>query len=333
MTTAVVSNVLLHIDSVGKDFLLPGGSWFKKTRLRAVDNETLRLNRGQVLAIVGESGCGKSTLAGMITGIHTPSRGRVLFDGADISDSRGAARRASRRRIQIVFQNPAAALDSRMTILQQVREGLDIHRLGHPTSRSARALKALAHVGLTEELARRYPHQLSGGQQQRAAIARAIVTEPDLLVLDEAVSALDVSVKAQIINLLKTLQRSLGLSYVFISHDLAVVRQLCDTVAVMLGGRVVEMAPVDELFRAPRHPFTRALIAAVPDPDPDKSFAAPPTVRDEAVHPHMCQFVARCPHAVSTCRADAPARRTIGGVRELACFVDPFAPQAAVVAT
>ncbi|TKT82430.1 oligopeptide/dipeptide ABC transporter ATP-binding protein [Aquamicrobium sp. LC103] len=327
MTVVKMNFPLLQLENVGRDFVLSAGIWSGKSSiLRAVHQESLTLQRGEILGIVGESGCGKSTLASLVTGVREPSRGRIFFDGQDITHLKSSARRASRRRIQIVFQNPASALNPRMRILTQVKEGLIVHGIGDPAGRENLAREALLKVGLADEMVMRYPHQLSGGQQQRAAIARAIVTSPELIVLDEAVSALDVSVKAQVINLLKHLKRSMGLSYLFISHDLAVVRQLCDRVAVMLGGRIVELAPADELFREPRHPFTRTLIEAIPHPDPDVPFAPLPPVIDRKLSAERCPFADRCTYMEEVCAGAAPLLSSIDATHQIGCHIDPFAP-------
>jgi ABC-type oligopeptide transport system ATPase subunit len=224
--------------------------------------------RGGTLGLVGESGSGKSTTGRCIVRLTEPTSGRILFNGMDLKTLKGRALRRQRRRIQMVFQDPASSLDSRMTILQAVEEPLHIHKIGPASGRRTMALAMLERVGLVDRLCHSKPHMLSGGQQQRAAIARALVTEPELVVLDEPVSALDVSVRAQVLNLLKELQAELGLSYLFIVHDLAIAEYLSDEVVVMYAGEVMEKGSAEKLFADPQHAYTKALLAAVPVPDP-----------------------------------------------------------------
>jgi ABC-type oligopeptide transport system ATPase subunit len=226
------------------------------------------IQRGKTLGLVGESGSGKSTTGRCIVRLTEPSSGRVLFDGVDLAHLKGRALRRMRRRIQMVFQDPASSLDSRMTILQAVEEPLHIHDIGPSAGRRGVALAMLERVGLVDRLCDSKPHMLSGGQQQRAAIARALVTEPELVVLDEPVSALDVSVRAQVLNLLKELQAERRLSYLFIVHDLAIAEYFSDDVVVMYGGEILESGTAEDLFARPQHAYTKALLAAVPNPDP-----------------------------------------------------------------
>jgi peptide/nickel transport system ATP-binding protein len=239
----------------------------------AVEDVSFGVRRGECLAIVGESGSGKTTVSRIIMRALVPDRGRVLFHGPegpiDVLALDEAALAAFRRRIQYIFQDPFGSLNPRMTVHDIVAEPLVIHRIGTPAERSERVAALLAAVGLEPQHQRRYPHSFSGGQRQRIGIARALALEPDILICDEPVSALDVSVQAQVLNLLKDLQRALGLTYLFISHNLAVVKYVADRIAVMCAGRIVELAPTTELFADARHPYTRALLAAVPEPDPD----------------------------------------------------------------
>jgi oligopeptide/dipeptide ABC transporter ATP-binding protein len=265
--------------------------------LRGVSFE---IGRGETLGLVGESGSGKSTTGRCIVRLTDPTAGRITFDGVDLTGLKGRDLRVQRRKLQMVFQDPASSLDSRMTILQSVEEPLHIHHIGHAGSRRARALAALERVGLLERHALSKPHALSGGQQQRAAIARALVTEPDLIVLDEPVSALDVSVRAQVLNLLKDLQRELGISYLFIVHDLAIAEYFSDRVVVLYGGQVMETGSARALFTSPSHPYTDALLSAIPDPDPDPRAApeGPPPIAIEAARESSggegCAFADRC---------------------------------------
>jgi oligopeptide/dipeptide ABC transporter ATP-binding protein len=277
--------------------------------IRAVDGVDLVLDAGETLGLVGESGSGKSTLGRALIALRRPDAGQVVFDGIDVLALDTGALKKLRRRMQIVFQDPNASLDPRRTVGGSVRMGLDLHGIGDRRGRDAQVEAMLLRVGLRPEHANRFPHEFSGGQRQRIGIARALILEPSLLVCDEAVSALDVSVQAQILNLLRDLQAERGLAMLFISHNLAVVEYMADRIAVMYAGRIVETAPRAELFTRPLHPYTRALLAAVPVPDPAR--AAPPVPPlgeppDPANLPSGCRFQSRCPIAMPACAEAEP---------------------------
>jgi peptide/nickel transport system ATP-binding protein/oligopeptide transport system ATP-binding protein len=292
--------------------------------VRALDGVSFALDRGRTLGIIGESGCGKSTLGRALLRLQEPTSGRVVFDGTDILALPPVAMTRLRRRMQIIFQDPYASLNPRRTVGQTVGLPLAIHDTGSAAERRERVARMLARVGLAPDHAMRYPHQFSGGQRQRIAIARALVSHPDLVVCDEPVSALDVSVQAQILALLKALQDELGLAYVFVSHNLAVVGMLSDEIAVMYLGQVVEIGPGRPLLRQPLHPYTQALLSALPqrsraargarirlEGDPPSPLAPPPG----------CRFHTRCPIAVARCREEVPALRIVGDGREVACHL------------
>ena len=290
--------------------------------VHAVDGVSFAIEKGRTLALVGESGCGKSTVARLLVGLYGPTRGRVDFDGQDTATlGDGATLRALRRRMQMIFQDPYASLHPRWTVLDIVAEPLREHGLvDGPEPQRARVAELLQSVGLAAADMEKFPHQFSGGQRQRISIARALATQPEFLVCDEPTSALDVSVQAQVLNIMKDLQRERGLTYLFISHNLAVVRHVSDEVGVMYLGRLVELAPKAELFARPRHPYTRMLLDAIPDIHMTGRARTP--VQGEVPNPLNppagCAFHPRCPHANARCSAERPALQTIGGIR-IAC--------------
>ena len=297
-------SALLWVDSLEKTFELDGKRRFGRTQgsatLRAVDGVSFDIRAGEKFGVVGESGCGKSTLARCILQLTRPTGGRVVFDGTDLGSLGRKEMRVIRRRMQIVFQDPYASLDPRMTVGTIVEEPLVIHRLGERKERRDKVARMLELVGLTQHQAHRKPHEFSGGQRQRIALARALVLSPELVILDEPVSALDVSIQAQVLNLLQSLQQELGLTYLFIVHDLAVAEYFCDRLAVLYLGAVMELAERDELFHQPLHPYTDALLSAVPIPDPAVARRKKRVVlRDDAVHLDAqlqgCRFKPRCP--------------------------------------
>ena len=290
--------------------------------VHAVDGVSFSIERGTTLALVGESGCGKSTVARLLVGLYVPTRGEVRFDGQATDLSRNAAElRQMRRRMQMIFQDPYASLNPRWRVLDIVGEPLREHGLAPtPEALAARVAELLISVGLAAADAQKFPHQFSGGQRQRISIARALATEPEFLVCDEPTSALDVSVQAQVLNIMKELQKSRGLTYLFISHNLAVVRHVADRVGVMYLGRLVEVADKQRLFSAPQHPYTRMLLDAIPDIRMSGRARTP--VQGEVPNPlnppSGCAFHPRCPHANARCSAERPKLLAIRGV-EVAC--------------
>jgi oligopeptide/dipeptide ABC transporter ATP-binding protein len=299
------------------------GGWLQPTRwLRAVDGVSLSLGRQETLGLVGESGSGKTTLGRTILRLIEPTGGQIHLGGQEITDLSPAALRPLRRRMQIVFQSPYSSLNPRRPVGAIVRQPLVVHRVPGDHARMVGDL--LARVGLPPDAARRYPHEFSGGQRQRIAIARALALRPDLVVADEITSGLDVTVKLRVLALLRELQAEFRVAYLFISHDLAVVRQVADRVAVMYLGQIVEEAPTDTLFERPLHPYTRVLQASVPPPDPTASWR-PPVLSGDPPSPLSippgCRFHPRCPIAEARCRAEAPTLRTLGPGHRVACHL------------
>jgi oligopeptide transport system ATP-binding protein len=323
---AAAADEILRVEDLAVHFAITSGILLRRrtATVRAVDGVSFTLKRGETLGLVGESGCGKSTVGRLVLGLENPDEGSIVFEGRSVVGQTSAEWRAMRRRAQMVFQDPLSALDPRIELGQQIIEPLQIHAIGDAAEHAERLAQALAAVGLRQEIARRYPHEISGGQQQRVVIARALVLQPSLMVCDEPVSALDVSVQAQVVNLLARVQREHAIAYLFISHDLKVVRHLSHRVAVMYVGKLVEVAERDALFREPLHPYTQALIAAVPIPDPRRRgrrvllHGDPPSPVDP---PSGCRFHTRCPYAQPVCAQREPALEAVDGARWVACHL------------
>lgn len=300
--------VLLSVRNLKKYFPIKKGFIFSRETIavKAVDNISFDIYRGETLGLVGESGCGKSTTGRTILQLHRATEGEVLYEGENLVKMRGNRLREMRREIQIIFQDPYASLNPRMDIERIVAEPLLVHGIGNEESRSRRVGELLELVGLNPYFADRYPHEFSGGQRQRIGIARALALDPNFIVADEPISALDVSIQAQVVNLLQDLQKELGLTYLFIAHDLSMVRHICDRVAVMYLGKIVELAESEELYTNPLHPYTQALLSAVPVPDPEveenrQRIILKGDLPSPANPPVGCNFNTRCPVAVDAC--------------------------------
>ncbi len=327
-STEVGTDAILEVRNLVKHFQVGGGFFGGAAGVvRAVDGVSFSIARGETLGLVGESGCGKTTTGRCILLLEQPTSGQIVFEGQDLTRLPAGELRRVRRRMQVIFQDPYSSLNPRMTVGQIIEEPMAVHRLvREPAARRGRCRDLLQRVGLLPQHASRYPHELSGGQRQRVGIARALAMEPSVIVCDEPVSALDVSIQAQIINLLEDLQAEFGLTYLFVAHDLAVVRHISDRVAVMYLGKIVEIADRATLYEAPVHPYTRALLAAVPIPDPDLEAQRERLVlRGEVPSPlnppSGCVFHPRCPLAVDRCRTEVPALTEVSRGHWAACPV------------
>lgn len=314
---------MLEVEGVVKHFVADRSVFGRpKAYVKAVDGVSFSVESGTTLALVGESGCGKSTLSRLLLCLIEPDAGSVRFQGRDLLALGAGDLRAFRSEAQIIFQDPFASLNPRMTISQILTEPLALHNLVPPSGRRARVDELLNLVGLEPRFARRYPHEFSGGQRQRVAIARALAVEPKLIICDEPVSALDVSIRSQILNLLRDLQDRLGLTYIFVSHDLAVVKHIADRVAVMNLGQIVETADTRSLFSAPGHPYTRALLSAIPTPNPRAKRARLLLTGEmpSALNPPAgCRFHTRCPYVIDRCRVEPPLLRPVSVGHAVAC--------------
>ncbi|HKX17460.1 MAG TPA: dipeptide ABC transporter ATP-binding protein [bacterium] len=336
MATNAAKNgqILLEVKNLFKHYPVTKGFIFQRQvgAVKAVDGVDFYIRKGETLGLVGESGCGKTTTGRVILRLQEPTSGEALFEGRDIFKLHKEELRRMRRDMQIIFQDPYSSLNPRMTVGDIIGEPLEIHNLARGRDKIRRVQELLEVVGLSPYHANRYPHEFSGGQRQRIGIARALAVNPKLIIADEPVSALDVSIQAQVLNLLESLQKEFGLTYLFIAHDLSVVKHISDRIAVMYLGKIVEMAPADELFANPQHPYTEALLSAVPIPNPEMRrdrIILPGDVPSPINPPAGCRFHTRCLYAQPSCRVDPPPFEDIGGGLDhfVACPIRPFKSQ------
>ena len=313
---------ILQVDTLSRHFPVRNMFGWKTGAVRALDGVSFEVRSGETLGIVGESGCGKSTLGKALVGIHPPGGGRIVFEGKDITGQSANERRAVAPKLQYCYQDPGNSLDPRWTVRRSLAEPLIVHTALTPSDRNARIAKIMQQVGLPLTHLDLYPHELSGGQQRRVGLARILTLHPRLVVLDEPTSGLDVSVQASVLMLLRELQRAFSLTYLFISHDLSVVRMMCDRVAVMYLGRIVELAPTETLFAAAKHPYTQSLLSAIPDIGGRRvtdTFTLEGEPPDPARPPSGCRFRTRCPRAAPVCAETDPALRPITPAQSAAC--------------
>ncbi len=319
---------LIRVENLKKHFPITRGILIQKQvgAVQAVDDISFDIYKGETLGLVGESGCGKSTTGRTLLQLHQPTSGRVFYKDTELTGASSAVMREMRRNVQIIFQDPYASLNPRMTVGSIVGEPLEIHNVGTAAEREQRVKELLELVSLNPHFINRYPHEFSGGQRQRIGVARALALQPDFIVCDEPISALDVSIQAQVVNLLEELQEEFGLTYLFIAHDLSMVRHISDRVAVMYLGKLVELAARDELYENPLHPYTQALLSAVPVPDPvldkkRKRTILEGDVPSPANPPSGCRFHTRCPIAEEICKQDAPVWREASSEHWVACHL------------
>ncbi|KYG63698.1 peptide ABC transporter ATP-binding protein [Bdellovibrio bacteriovorus] len=321
-----MNEIILEAKNIKKHFPIRKGLLMREVgSVKAVDDVSLTVRKGETLGLVGESGCGKSTLGRTLIRLYEPTGGEITFDGQDFLNMKSGDLRKKRKNMQMIFQDPYASLDPRMTVGQIIRQPMDIHNSGTSEERNARVLELIELVGLRKAHVNRYPHEFSGGQRQRISIARAIALNPELIICDEPVSALDVSIQAQILNLLKDLQTKLGLTYIFISHDLSVIEHTCDRIAVMYLGKIVENATRDELFKNPQHPYTQALIRAIPRVGQGKKKikrSLGGEVPSPINPPSGCSFHPRCAYKMDVCATKTPVLENTGGGHLKACWLE-----------
>ena len=313
--------MLLEVKNLKKYFKIDSKTW-----LKAVDDVSFGIEEGETLGLVGESGCGKSTLGRTVIGLYPPTDGSILFEGRDITHLTAKERVALTRKMQIIYQDPYACLDPRMTVADIIAEGLDIHGICKGEQRRKRIYELLRLVGMNEEHANRFPHEFSGGQRQRIGIARALAIDPKFIICDEPISALDVSIQAQVVNLLEDLQKQLGLTYLFIAHDISMVAHISDRIAVMYLGAMAELAPSKDIMESPLHPYTKALLSAVPFADPDASRARNRIKLTGDVPSPMsaqtgCKFASRCSQCTKACREEAPTLREVRPGHFVSCHL------------
>lgn len=314
-----MSDRILEVQNLKQYFSLG-----KNKVVKAVDDISFFINKGETFGLVGESGCGKSTAGRSVLGITKPTSGRILYDGMDISTYTKAQKLQFKKNAQMIFQDPYACLDPRMTIGSIIKEGMEVHFHYSRKEADEKVRELLDKVGLTEDYASRFPHELSGGQRQRIGIARALAVEPEFIVCDEPIAALDVSIQAQVVNLLMKVQEERRHAYLFISHDLSMVRHISDQIGVMYLGSFVEMAPKNEIYAHPLHPYTKALFSAIPKPDPDLNWAKTRVKLEGEVPspintPEGCKFCARCPYANQRCRQETPVLQDVGSGHMVVC--------------
>ena len=330
MSDAIANHdVLLDVQNLKMHFPINKGIIFQRQvgAIKAVDGVNFQLFKGETLGLVGESGCGKSTTGRAILQLYQPTDGHVIFEGSDLTTTKGETLRRTRRRMQMIFQDPYASLNPRMTVGSIIGEPLEVHKIGNTKKeRQERVQELLKTVGLNPYFVNRYPHEFSGGQRQRIGVARALAVNPSFIVCDEPISALDVSIQAQIINLLEDLQDELSLTYLFIAHDLSVVRHIADRIAVMYLGKIVELADRDDLYANPMHPYTQALLSAVPIPDPvieaeRRRIILEGDVPSPANPPQGCNFSTRCPRVMDICREQDPDFKDYGDGHFAACWL------------
>ena len=319
--------VLLEVKNLKKYFTINSGMFGgHKEYVKAVDDISFTINKGETLGLVGESGCGKSTTGRTLIRLYDVTDGEVIFDGAEIGHMKESELKPYRKKIQMIFQDPYASLNSRMTVSDIIGEPLDIHGLASGEDRQKRIFELLHTVGLSKDHASRYPHEFSGGQRQRIGIARALAVNPDFIICDEPISALDVSIQAQVVNMLEDLQNEYGLTYLFIAHDLSMVKHISDRIGVMYLGKLVEIADCNTLYEKPSHPYTQALLSAIPIPDPDITKSAERIILEGDVPsplnpPSGCRFRTRCRYAMDKCSEVEPQLKDIGTGHQVACHL------------